>query len=232
MEQALQESARLTAERAAGDAEAEAERFERLRKKLKGALAEAGLERDIRASYDERGLVLSLVSRHVVFENNLASLSSRGLAVVDALASVLGAIDDHLQVDGHTNQVPVKPKYFATDWDLSAARAVTVLRRLEEVGKISTSRLSLAAFGHSRPLVPPDEPGSQAINKRVDVVVLSQPPATTDGARPESRTTRNATRHASPLPPASPPSADETTGSALGSAAEEPPIPHQAGAPR
>ena len=81
--------------------------------------------------------------------------------------------DFELRIDGHTNQVPVKPKYFASDWDLSAARAVTVLRHLSEVGGIPGSRLSAEAFGHEKPLIDPSKPGSQRVNKRVDIVVVA-----------------------------------------------------------
>ena len=161
------------------DAEAEVTRFEKLQDKLLQALRDKGLEDDVRVSYDDRGLVLSLVSRHVVFQADLATLSARGRSVVDTLATVLVEVPEPLQVDGHTNQVKVRPKYFATDWDLSAARAVTVLRRLDERGGLPGRRLMLAAYGHEKPLVDPALPGSQEINKRVDVVVLSALPAET-----------------------------------------------------
>jgi len=161
------------------DAEAEVSRFEKLQEQLLAALRARGLEDDVKVSYDERGLVLSLVSRHVVFQADLATLSSRGRSVVDTLAAVLVDVPEPLQVDGHTNQVKVKPKYFATDWDLSAARAVTVLRRLNEVGGLPGARLMLAAYGHEKPLVDPALPGSQEVNKRVDVVVLSSLPPET-----------------------------------------------------
>jgi len=123
---------------------------------------------------DERGLVVSLVSRHVVFEPDVAELSRRGQRVVGTLARVLVDVPNDLRIDGHTNQEPVKPRFFATDWDLSAARAVTVLRRFNELGGVPKKRLSLSAFGHERPLVDPATPGSQDINKRVDIVVLPQ----------------------------------------------------------
>lgn len=158
-------------------AEAERARLDRLYKKLLAALARKGLADDVHASYDDRGLVLSLVSRHVVFRADLATLSPRGQEVVDTMATVLATVPDPLEIDGHTNQMGVTPKYFPTDWDLSAARALTVLRRLNEVAGLPGERLSLAAFGHERPLVDPSEPGSQEINKRVDIVVLSGLPA-------------------------------------------------------
>lgn len=141
---------------------------------MKHALQQKGLQDDVRATIDQRGLVVSLVSRHVVFEPNLATLSARGEAIVDAIAPVLAQLPQPIEIDGHTNQVKVKPKYFASDWDLSAARAITVLRRLQDRDGLPANRLSETGFGHTKPLIDPAEPGSQAINKRVDVVVLSQ----------------------------------------------------------
>ena len=173
------EDRRLERERRYAEARAEVERLEAIRRQLEQALREAGLRGDVQAGIDERGLVLSLTSRHVVFEPNLAELSPRGQQVLDVVAPILRRAPDDLRIDGHTNQVPVKPKYFPTDWELSAARAVTVLRHLNEVGRIPSHRMSASAFGHEKPLVDPERPGSQRVNKRVDVIVLSDlPPAT------------------------------------------------------
>ncbi|GAA2023273.1 MAG: flagellar motor protein MotB [Nocardioides sp.] len=176
VEEALAETERLEQDRRRAEARSEAERLDEVRERLERALRAQGLQDDVKATYDERGLVLSLVSRHVVFESDLATLTARGEEVVDTLAPVLLAIPDRLQIDGHTNQVDVQPKYFATDWDLSAARALTVLRRLDERFGVPAERLSLAAYGHEKPLVDPSEPGSQAVNKRVDIVVLTRLP--------------------------------------------------------
>jgi chemotaxis protein MotB len=140
--------------------------------RLLTALRAQGLRNDVRTTIDERGLVVSLVSRHVVFEPDVAQLSRRGQRVVDTLAPVLADIPNLLRMDGHTNQQPVRPRLYATDWDLSAARAVTVLRRLNELHGVPQTRLSASAFGHVRPLIDPSRPGSQAINKRVDIAVL------------------------------------------------------------
>lgn len=161
-------------ERAASEVAArETDRLEAIREQVDRALRQHGLSDDVRMTIDDRGLVISLVSRHVVFQADVAELSPRGQRVVDVLAPVLRQVPDDLRIDGHTNQVKVHPRYYATDWDLSAARAVTVLRRLDEVDGVPASRLSMAAFGHEKPLVDPSKPGSQQVNKRVDIVVLS-----------------------------------------------------------
>ena len=165
-----------TAQASSGAAKAETSRLSRIRDEIEAELRKRGLGDDVQATIDERGLVVSLVSRHVVFESNVAALSARGQLVVDTLAPVLRDLPDPLRIDGHTNQASGNPKYYATDWDLSAARAVTVLRRLSEVDGVPAARMSVSAFGHQRPLLDPDEPGSQQVNKRVDIVVLPRVP--------------------------------------------------------
>lgn len=159
--------------RVRAEAAAEVKRLEAIRRRILEALGRNGLRRDVQTQIDERGLRVSLVSRHVVFAPNLATLTPRGQRIVDILAPVLKVLPDSLQIDGHTNQVQVKPKYYATDWDLSAARAITVLRRLSERGRVPEGRLAAAAYGHTKPLIDPAQPSSQKINKRVDIVVLS-----------------------------------------------------------
>ncbi len=155
------------------EAETEADRLAEIEKKILAALKAENLEDDVKTVIDGRGLTVSLVSRHVVFEANLADLSPRGRLIVDTMAPVLLEIGDDLAIEGHTNQAPGAPKFFASDWDLSAARAVTVLRHLNEQRGIPAERLSAVGFGKVRPLVDPGEPESQKLNKRVDIVVLS-----------------------------------------------------------
>lgn len=153
-------------------ARSEANNLKGVEAKLLEALRREGLRNDVQTVIDERGLVVSLVSRHVVFQPDVATLSRRGQRVVDTLAPVLDEIPNALRMDGHTNQEPVRPRLYATDWDLSAARAVTVLRRLNELHGMPQNRLSVSAFGHVKPLIDPKLPSSQDINKRVDIVVL------------------------------------------------------------
>ena len=171
--QAVSAAQRERNQRRYDEAAAEADRLLAIERRLRAALARRGLEGDVRSDVNGRGLVVSLVSRHVVFDANLATLSRRGLAVVNAMAPVLDSIPDQLQIEGHTNQASGKPKYFASDWDLSTARAVSVLRHLDEVRGLDEERLAAVGFGHVKPLVDPAEKDSQQLNKRVDIVVLS-----------------------------------------------------------
>ena len=180
LERAVQTALQQRQSRLAADAEREAERLAQVAEAIREATQRAGVAEDVEMTIDRRGLVVSLVSRHVVFENDVAVLSERGRQVIDAVAPVLQRIDDALTVDGHTNQVPVAPLLYPTDWDLSAARAVTVVRYLDEHWAIAPERLAVGGHGNVKPLRPVEAPGSQEVNKRVDIVVLSaQPPEVT-----------------------------------------------------
>lgn len=173
VQQAVNAAQAQQVQRTYAEAEAEADRLDDVKERLEAALAEAGLEGDVVAAIDDRGLVVSLVSKHVVFEADLATLTDLGRQVIDTLAPVLADLPDQLEISGHTNQVPVKPRYYDTDWDLAAARAITVLRYLEEQHGLPGERMRSTSYGHERPLVPASEPDSQEVNKRVDIVVLS-----------------------------------------------------------
>ncbi|MCL2541349.1 MAG: flagellar motor protein MotB [Nocardioidaceae bacterium] len=175
----LQKADQLRTSRQVEEAKRQVERLIRIWRKADAALRRKGLQDDVQATVDQRGLVISLVSRHVVFQPNVATLTPRGYEVVDTIAPVLARLPEPIELDGHTNQQKVHPKYYPTDWELSAARAVNVLRRLQEVDGLPARRLSATGFGHTRPLVDPSLPGSQEVNKRVDIVVLSQAPAQT-----------------------------------------------------
>ncbi|RYU10536.1 OmpA/MotB family protein [Nocardioides iriomotensis] len=174
--QATSEQAQQAAEernRNLAEAIREVNRLEELRKKVDAALRKHGLADDVSMRIDERGLRISLVSRHIVFAPNVADLSPRGVRVLDVIAPVLHDLDNQIEVAGHTNQVNVKPKYYPSDWELSAARAVTVLRHLKERGGVPGHHMVAAAYGHEQPLIDPSKPGSQELNKRVDILVLS-----------------------------------------------------------
>ncbi len=154
----------------------EVDHLRRIQRRIEKVLASKGLLHDVSIAIDERGLAISMVSRHIVFAANRADLTPRGRLVLEVLSPIIRGLPNRVEVDGHTNQVKVKPKYYPTDWELSAARAVNVLRYLDEHGRVPASRLTAVAYGHERPLRDPSLPGAAALNKRVDLIVVSTAP--------------------------------------------------------
>jgi chemotaxis protein MotB len=112
------------------------------------------------------------VSDRVLFEPGQADLRSEGREVVDKLAAAIGRLPNKLTVEGHTDNVPISGRY-ASNWELSTARATTVLRELIERHGISPARLSAAGYADERPLATNDTAEGRAANRRVELVVLA-----------------------------------------------------------
>lgn len=93
--------------------------------------------------------------------------------VLDELTPILIRTSSKLRVDGHTDDVAINSPSFPSNWELSAARAISVARYLEARG-ISSARLSVAGLGEFHPMVPNVSPSSRALNRRVEIVVLGE----------------------------------------------------------
>jgi len=162
------------AKQTAAEAQAAYDQLAAARAALQQALAAAGQSGAAEFVIDERGLVVHVVSDPVLFAPESAALQDQGAVVLDALAPSIAALPNEIRVEGHANSLPVtRGGPWPSNWELSAVRATTVLRHLSEVNGIAESRLSAAGYGSTRPLVPDSDPNYVTVNRRVDVVVLS-----------------------------------------------------------
>ncbi len=92
--------------------------------------------------------------------------------VLDALAESLQEIDNHIRIEGHTCNLPINTPRFPSNWELSAARAIAVLRYFIEKKGISPQRLIAVGYGEYQPLVPNDSEENRRKNRRVEIVIL------------------------------------------------------------
>jgi chemotaxis protein MotB len=117
-----------------------------------------------------RGLVISMPEAGS-FPAGRADLSVSAMAVMAELAARLHDLPNLVRVEGHTDDVPIATLQFASNWDLSTARATRVVEFLIDEG-IDPGRLAAAGYAEYRPRLPNDSPASRARNRRVDIVVL------------------------------------------------------------
>jgi chemotaxis protein MotB len=125
---------------------------------------------DVRVRTTEDGLAISLAGS-LVFDTGGSQLAPESGQVLDELARLVGAVPNHVRVEGHTDDRAPGAGAYASNWELSALRAATVARRLEGSGVLA-HRLSAAGFGAERPLASNRSAEGRRINRRVDVVVL------------------------------------------------------------
>ncbi|MEO6503710.1 MAG: flagellar motor protein MotB [Jatrophihabitantaceae bacterium] len=161
-------------------AQRETDEFKKIEAAIRASLHKHGLDGHAEFSINERGLVVTVVTDELVFSGNSAVLQPEGNEILNAVAPPLRPVDNRIQVDGHTNQQNVSTAPYPSGWELSSARASSVVRHLVTHGKISASRLSASGFSDQRPLLPASDPRSITRNRRVEIVVLSKLPA---GAR-------------------------------------------------
>ena len=140
---------------------------------IEAALKAKGLQNSVSFRITSRGLVVSIVTDQVLFDTGKADLKPVGQQVLDAVAPALRELPNDISVEGHTDNVPISGGLFASNWELSAVRATTVLRYMVSTDGLQASRMSATGYADTRPVVPNDTPAHQQQNRRVEVVVLS-----------------------------------------------------------
>jgi chemotaxis protein MotB len=148
--------------------------LERARQKILQALVAKHMQDKVRFELDERGLVVTVVTDDVLFALGSATLRPEGNAVLDAIAPALTALPNQVTVEGHTDDLPISGR-FASNWELSAERATSVLRYLLDTHRVPAKRLAAAGYADQRPLTPNISGAARSANRRVEVIVLATP---------------------------------------------------------
>jgi chemotaxis protein MotB len=133
----------------------------------------------VRVREDERGLIITLTS-DAYFDPGSARLREDAKPVLKKVADIVREIPNYVRIEGHTDNRPNAPPAmksgYETNWELSAARSVNILRYLSEEQNIGAKQLSAVAFGQYRPIDNNDTPEGRAYNRRVDIVILRDRP--------------------------------------------------------
>jgi chemotaxis protein MotB len=142
-----------------------------IRAELERALADEIRRNEVALHMDAEGLVVSL--REIgFFDSGSATIKP---AAEDAFGRVAGILHQHacaVRVEGHTDNVPIHTAQFASNWELSTARATGLVKSLIEQYEIFPGRLSAAGFAEFHPVSANDSSKGRQLNRRVDVVLL------------------------------------------------------------
>jgi chemotaxis protein MotB len=132
-----------------------------------------------------QGLVISL-QEIGFFDSGSAVMKPDAIPVLSKIATVLAAAHQNIRVEGHTDNVPIHNAQYASNWELSTARATEVLDVLITRFGIAPVRLSAAGYAQYHPIASNTTAQGRSLNRRVDIVVLrtdiSNPPPILDGA--------------------------------------------------
>jgi len=171
---AKQEAARLKAR--------EAELLASLKTKeaeLRASLEKELAGRDVEISRLRDQLSVQVLDR-VLFGSGGAGILPAGAKVLDKLVPTLAKDKDVIRIEGHTDSVRIGESLqdrYPTNWELSSARASSVVRYFQDRGKIDPQRFEAVGFGEFRPLTSNDTWANRQRNRRVAIVLTSRAPA-------------------------------------------------------
>jgi len=136
-----------------------------LEQKLKGI-------EGVSLSMDDRGLVITFLDE-VLFDSGKAKIKPGAFGILDKVSSVITskAADLNVGVEGHTDNEPIKYSGWKSNWELSTARATSVLHYLIEKG-VLPEKLAAIGYGEYKPVVSNDTPEGRRKNRRVEIVIL------------------------------------------------------------
>jgi chemotaxis protein MotB len=143
-----------------------------LQRKLNKALGKEIESQEIALKMTSEGFVISLHELGF-FESGQAHLLPGASDTIRRIAQVLTQYGLDMRVEGHSDNVPIHNAVFASNWDLSTARAMTVAMMLLNEAGFDPKRMSIAGYGEYHPAVSNETAEGRKTNRRVDIVVVA-----------------------------------------------------------
>jgi len=147
------------------------EYMQRVAKNLNQVLAPLVTSGQVNVSQTSRGVVLQ-INASALFKQGDAELQNASLKTLAEVANILGTADQAIEIEGYTDDVPIKTPRFPSNWELSSARASSVARLFIEHG-IVAARLSVVGSASNNPVAKNDTAEGRARNRRMTVTLLS-----------------------------------------------------------
>jgi chemotaxis protein MotB len=113
------------------------------------------------------------IDNSILFDSGKTTVKEGVKKSLSKIAEALNNFpENNIQIEGHTDDVPIHTPKFPSNWELSAARALSVLRFFVDKTDMDPRKLSAVGYGEYHPLVPNDTPENKRLNRRVDIVIL------------------------------------------------------------
>lgn len=130
-----------------------------------------GNDNKIEVMESEKGITLRLKDT-LLFDSASANIKDDSISTISNIANFLTTIDNPVIIEGHTDSIPIKNSIYATNWELSSARAITLIKYLTKNYKLSPKRLSAVGYGEYAPIYDNTTNKGREKNRRVDIIIL------------------------------------------------------------
>jgi chemotaxis protein MotB len=146
-------------------------RIQRQIRELEEMLKRMGLEGEFKVSYEVIGIRLILQEK-ILFLSGSAELRPETYPILDKLYEILKDLPNPVEVEGHTDSIPISTEKFPSNWELSTARASSIVRYFIAKG-INPERLKASGYADTKPIASNATPEGRAQNRRVEIVILN-----------------------------------------------------------
>ncbi|WEG11271.1 OmpA family protein [Pullulanibacillus sp. KACC 23026] len=144
--------------------------LENLKQKLETYIKKNHLQAVITLGDTQRGVEVTLKD-YILFDSGKANLKPSSYKTLSAIVGLLNTVSNPISIEGHTDNVPIKNSEFKSNWELSAARAASVLHFFESKN-IADQRMQFTGYGQFKPLYKNDTNKHRQANRRVNIVIL------------------------------------------------------------
>jgi chemotaxis protein MotB len=152
-------------------AQNEANVFAHIKAELDRYAAQHGFKKSVQTTIEPRGLVIRVLTDDLLFPSGKADLDTGAHALLNEIAQLLNVDQTHpIEVDGNTDNVPIHSAEFPSNWELSTARASTVVQYLLS-RDVAAHRLSATGYAEQRPIATESTAAGRARNRRVEIVM-------------------------------------------------------------
>lgn len=140
-------------------------------RKIRQEVKKEDLQEAIKVKVTETGIAIK-VADPIGFDVGEADIKPELIGALNHIAEIVGKVPGTVvRVEGHTDDVPIHTRKFPSNWELSAARALNVVKFLAEKGNINPAQLSAIGYGEYRPLVPNTSTKNRMMNRRIEIYV-------------------------------------------------------------
>lgn len=151
----------------------ELEDLEELKTKLEVMFRKEDMGTEISTTIDKRGLIISL-NNAILFESGSADIKNNNENTLSKIAQIINELNHHLRIEGHTDNIPINTSKYPSNWELSTARAASVVRLFINECKVSPDKVVAVGYGEYKPVADNSTEKGRAKNRRIDIIVLSE----------------------------------------------------------
>lgn len=146
------------------------------KEKLEEMLKESQMQGEVKMT--KEGLYLTLEEQEgaAYFESGKAEITEQGKNVLNKIAPILNELPNEVVIEGHTDNIPIHTSRYDTNWELSTARATSVVKYFVNIEKLPPERLSAIGYGEYKALAPNDTPEGRNKNRRVVFLIKNNKP--------------------------------------------------------